>query len=138
MKTVNGTSLLVTAVLAACGFTATAMGQDECATATLANLGPNPYSLGTATPSTDAIDDTQCAGTYLDWNNSPDVWFTYNSQTSGTINVNTCDAAGGHDSSLVVYSGSCGALVQVGCNGDGSGIEGCQGFYSNITGLSIG
>ena len=138
MKTVNGTSLLVTAVLAACGFTATAMGQDECATATLANLGPNHYSLATATASADAVDDTQCAGTYLDWNNSPDVWFTYTSATSGTINVNTCDAAGGHDSSLLVYSGSCGALVQVACNGDGTGIDGCQGFYSNITGVNIG
>jgi len=129
MKNLNGTSLLAAAVLAA-GFTGAAMAQDECSTAVTAVVGPNAFSTAAATTSPEPVDANQCAGTYLDWGTAnKDIWFSFTAPTNGYLNLDTCLAAS-FDTSMVVYSGSCGALTQVTCNGDGTGLSGCQGFYS--------
>lgn len=142
MKNFSGTSLLVTAVLTA-GFTATAMGQvanDECTGAiTLVDGVPVAFDTTSATPSADpAPTDTLCAGSFLDWGTgNRDVWFKYTPSASGTVDLSTC-LAGGFDTSMVLYSGACGALTQVACNGDASPADpACQNFFSKITGFGV-
>jgi hypothetical protein len=141
MKIFSGTSLLVTAVLTA-GFTTTAMGQvanDECSGAISLTAGvPVNFDTTNATASADAAPtDAQCAGTFLDWGTgNKDVWFKYTAAQGGTIDITTC-FPGGFDTSIVLYSGSCGALTQVACNGDGAVDGGCQQFYSKISAFGV-
>ena len=142
MQSFNGTSLLVTAVLATAGFTTMAMGQaanDECSTATVVTAGvPVAYSTTTATSSADAApNDAQCAGTYLTWGTAnPDVWFRYTATGDGLASFSTCDPAG-YDTSIVLYTGTCAALTQIACNGDATANAGCQQFHSEINGVSV-
>jgi len=101
---------------------------DECSNAMIAVNGANAFETLTATPSDNPPTDELCAGTYLDWGNSPDVWFRYTASATGSINITTCDIAS-YDTSLALYSGSCDNLVA--CNGDASGSS-CQVYYSEI------
>lgn len=140
MKIFSGTSLLVTAVLTA-GFTTTAMGQvnDECSGAvTLPSGVAVSFDTTNATNSANPLPDaSQCAASFLDWGTSnKDVWFTFTATQSGTVDISTC-AAGSFDTSIVLYTGSCAALTQVTCNGDGAGLTGCQGFYSFINDFAV-
>jgi len=142
MKNLSGTSLLVSTVLATAGFTTLAMGQvanDECSGAIALTAGTAvAFDTTNATASADAAPtDAQCTGTFLDWGTgNKDVWFSYTATGAGTIDLSTC-LAGGYDTSMVVYSGSCGALTQVGCNGDAPADAACQNFFSKITGLAV-
>ncbi len=136
MKNVQGTSLLVASVLMTAGFTTMAMAQDECSTALAALAGANAFDTTAATTSPEAVDDTQCAGTFLDWGTAnKDVWFSYTATEAGLLSLNTCNAAS-FDTSMVLYSGACGGLTQVACNGDGTSLAGCQAFYSEINGYA--
>jgi subtilisin family serine protease len=101
---------------------------DECSNAMIANNGSNPFETLTATPSDNPPTDELCSGTYLEWGNSPDVWFRYTANTSGPINITTCDPSS-YDTSLAFYAGTCDNLVA--CNGDASD-AGCQSYYSEI------
>lgn len=140
MKISCGTSLLVTAVLTA-GFTTTAMGQvnDECSGAlTLPSGVAVSFDTTNATNSADPVpSDTQCAATFLGWGTTnKDVWFKFTPSEGGTVDLSTC-ATGSFDTSIVLYSGSCGSLTQIACNGDGTGLTGCQGFYSFINDFAV-
>ena len=115
-----------------CGVT-----EDSCEGATEAVIGDNPFSTVTATTSPDPVDETQCSGTYLDWGTAnKDVWFRYTAPIDGYLDLHTC-LANSFDTSMVVYTGSCGALTQIACNGDGNGLADCQAFFSRITGLLV-
>ncbi|MFM7260816.1 MAG: hypothetical protein ACKO3W_09460, partial [bacterium] len=108
MKNMYGTSLLVASVLAAGGFTGMAMAQDECSTAVTAVVGGNAFNTTNATNSLDPVSDAQCATTFLDWGaTNKDVWFTFTPTQSGYLGLNTC-FAGSFDTSMVVYTGTCG------------------------------
>ena len=123
----------LTAALTVCLFTHAAFAQDECSTAVTAVIGANAFDTTNATSSPEPVNETQCAGTYLDWGSAnKDVWFRYTAPTAGYLNLNTC-WAGSFDTSMVIYSGTCGALTQIACNGDGVGFEGCQAYYSRIS-----
>ncbi len=102
---------------------------DECADAGEASLGANAFDTSLMTASQPQPDDTQCAGTYLDWANSPDGWFSFVAGSTATHTFSTCDAAS-YDTSLVLYEGNCD--TQVACNGDGTGGTGCQVYYSQL------
>ena len=102
---------------------------DECTGPLIANIGANSFETNTATPSSPQPDEAQCAGTYLDWEGSPDVWFIYVAGESGLTHFTTCDASS-YDTSMVLYEGSCDN--QVACNGDASGDTGCQSYHSEI------
>ncbi len=112
---------------------------DVCETARViyANSS-NAFDTSTATDSYFGDpDDTQCEGTYLDWDGSPDRWMVFTATGNGTITVDTCDT-GSYDTSLVVYEGSdCGGLYQVACNGDSTDIDGCQAYVSYIGDLPV-
>lgn len=116
----------------------TALAQDECAAApTLVSGIGSAFNTTTATTSIEAVDDSQCAGTFLNWGTAnKDVWFKWTASASGTIDVTTC-LTGSFDTSIVLYEGSCGALTQVACNGDGPGNGGCQNYYSQIAGFAV-
>jgi hypothetical protein len=117
-----------------------ALAQDECASApTLVTGVASAFNTATATASPQAVSGALCAGTYLNWNaTQKDVWFKWTAPAlSGTIDITTCDAAS-YDTSIVLYEGSCGSLVEVACNGDSSGgNSSCQQYYSEILGYVI-
>jgi hypothetical protein len=101
---------------------------DECNNAMIAIVGANPFETNTATPSDDQPDEGQCPGTYLDWDNSPDIWFRFVAKSSGSMEFTTCDPSS-YDTSMALYADSC--TNQVACNGDASG-SGCQAYHSTI------
>ena len=112
---------------------------DTCADAVEANLGVNAFDT---TQNSDSgfgePDDSQCAGTYLDWSSSPDCWFSWTAPGDGTASFTTCDVSS-FDTSVVLYSGSdCGSLQQIACNGDAADSSGCQDYHSQIDGTSVG
>ncbi|MCH2162798.1 MAG: hypothetical protein MK085_13110, partial [Phycisphaerales bacterium] len=102
-----------------------------CEDATEAVDGANAFDTTYATAELPDPDDTQCADSFLDWGGSPDVWFSYTPASDGTLTLDTCDAAS-YDTSMALYSGDCAALTQEACNGDGTGFDGCQAYYSAI------
>ena len=102
---------------------------DELANAMTAQVGQNSYETNTATPSSPQPDESMCSGTYLDWENSQDIWFAWNASFSGVAHFTTCDSSS-FDTSMVLYEGS--GDNQVTCNGDGNGDDGCQSYYSSF------
>ncbi|MEY2794828.1 MAG: hypothetical protein RIR10_544, partial [Planctomycetota bacterium] len=114
-----------------------AHAQDECSTATVASEGGNFFNTSSATTSPEPVDESQCAGTYLDWGSAnKDIWFTWTAPANGSLSLDTC-FAGSFDTSMVVYTGSCGALTQIACNGDGVGLPGCQTYYSAVRPFAV-
>ena len=112
-----------------CSDTACPGAGDECSSALVANLGANAFETFTATPSSPEPDDSQCSGTYMNWNNSKDIWFAWTAEFTGNAHFTTCDSSS-YDTSMAVYAGSC--SNQVACNGDASGESGCQSYYSAV------
>ena len=129
---------LLAGVGLAAAVTTAAFGQappnDDCSTAEVAILGvPAAFDTTNATASPEPVSDAQCAGTFLDWGaNDPDVWFRWTPNADANVVVTTCDSTS-FDTSMVIYTGSCGGLTQVACNGDGAGQTGCQTYYSAIS-----
>lgn len=126
----------VAAQLLACPI---AFAQDECATAPVLTTGSGtPFSTVSATPTASpVVNDTLCPNTYLGWQaTQPDVWFKWTAPAAGLADFSTCFATS-YDTSIVIYSGTCGALVPVACNGDGTTLSGCQQYYSLVSGLSV-
>ena len=103
---------------------------DECADAIVVTANATPYDTTGMTPSQPQPDDTMCSASALDWDNSPDIWFSWTCPADDTYQLDTCDLAGGMDTSMVLYSGSC--TNQIDCNGDTDNIPECQDWYSVI------
>jgi len=131
---------LVAGIFASAFIAAGAAGQgaDECTGATsLANGTPAPFSTATATASALPVTDELCAGTFLNWlATQQDVWFKFTASEAGLLEVNTC-LSGSYDTSVVIYSGSCASLTPIACNGDGTGLAGCQTYYSRIVDVAV-
>ena len=110
---------------------------DLCENAPEAAVGANPFSTTGAGAELADPSDSQCSGTYLDWDGSPDVWYQFNPGLGGTLSLHTCDSSS-FDTSLVLYQGDdCSSLTQIACNGDGSGQSGCQSYYSAIDNVNV-
>ncbi len=58
-----------------------------------------------------------------------DVWLSFTPDVTGVLTVTTCDP-NGFDTDTLLYSGSCGALVEEACNGDAAFDAACQDFHS--------
>ena len=110
-----------------CSSTSCPGAGDEFANAMIAQTGANSYETNTATPSSPEPDDSQCSGTYMNWNNSQDIWFAWTADFSGNAHFTTCDSSS-FDTSMALYAGS--ENNQVTCNGDDNGEDGCQSYYS--------
>jgi hypothetical protein len=111
---------------------------DTCATAIDALNGSQPFDTTYATDSGFGDpDEGICPDTFLAWSGSPDVWFRTLIPVDGLLSVSLCDAAS-YDTSLVLYSGAdCGNLTQIACNGDATGENGCQPYYSAVYDLPV-
>jgi Trypsin-like peptidase domain len=75
-----------------------------------------------------AMDDTNlpCTGTMY-----RGIWFTYTPLVSGNATVDTCGSD--FDTKIAIYTGTCGALVAVGCNDDTSACGGVPTLQSSYT-----
>ena len=100
---------------------------DSCTFAFPVSEGANPFDT---TDFTDSADPTDCTGSTVGGFHN-DGWFVYTSPSRGQLIIDTCDPAS-HDTDLGAYSGSCGALTNIGCNGDVN-TPGCQLFDSAVT-----
>ena len=111
---------------------------DTCQQAATAHLGGNAFDTSQATDSGFGDpDESMCPDSYLNWNDSRDVWFHFHSRRGRIADISTCDADS-FDTSLVIYRGtSCGDLEQIACNGDGDGETGCQFYWSNVDNLPV-
>ena len=78
----------------------------------------------TATTSADPVNDAVCAGTAIGTCES-DIWYSWTPAQDGIVQMSTCDLTT-VDTDILVYSGACGALTEVSCNGDGP----CTNFTS--------
>ncbi|MGE3164388.1 MAG: proprotein convertase P-domain-containing protein [Planctomycetota bacterium] len=103
---------------------------DECVGATPVVLGTNAISNVMATLGADPLPALPCA---VLGDMDGDVWYTFTATSTAAHEFNTCNLAGGWDTDMALYEGACGALVQIACNGDGTGLAGCQPFYSRFT-----
>ena len=113
------------------------IGGDICEDAYEVVIGDNPFDTRGAGAEYPDPSASQCQNTYLDWDNSPDVWFSFNPGFDGSLTLSTCDSSS-YDTSMALYRGpSCGDWTQIACNGDGSGQSGCQAYYSRITNVSV-
>jgi hypothetical protein len=102
---------------------------DECLSAATAVLGMNSIETYGLTPSVNPPEDGACE--FLDWGNSKDAWFVYDAPSSGLLSADFCSST--YDTSVVVYQGSCGALVRVGCDDDSCG----KSYRSRIIDLPV-
>ncbi|MFN0057807.1 MAG: proprotein convertase P-domain-containing protein [Planctomycetota bacterium] len=105
---------------------------DNCVGALPALEGLNAFNITSATDSAVPADGSACFGTLLGGLHH-DLWWTWTAPESGILSVTTCGLAG-FDTDLAIYSGACGALSLVACNGDYSG---CAGFTSQVLNLPI-
>jgi cysteine-rich repeat protein len=112
-------------------------GADLCENAYVAVVGDNGFDTRGAGSEYSDPSDNLCSGTYLDWDNSPDVWFKFTPGFSGSMTLSTCDSSS-YDTSMALYVGdSCGDWTYIACNGDASGQSGCQSYYSRIANYSV-
>ncbi|MEC9477267.1 MAG: hypothetical protein VX764_09535 [Planctomycetota bacterium] len=128
------TQLFVVAMVLLCSPLG-AQGGDECATAEVIPVsGYGSYIVAmdntTATTGLDPSPTIPCA--VLGALNN-DIWFSFTPDADGALMVDTCDPTG-WDTDMVIYdgSGSCSALIEVGCNGDAPASPLCQAFYSQL------
>ncbi|MCP3915757.1 MAG: hypothetical protein GY711_09395 [bacterium] len=102
------------AVALASALTAGAHAQlpnDDCATAAVAQLGPNNY---TTVGSMNSAPVWPCGA------GARDVWFRFTVPNDAGYVFDTC-AQNNHNSVLQVFSGTCAALVSEGCSNDACG-----------------
>lgn len=113
---------------------------DNCETAMFAVAGANPFTtVGAVDSEFGAPDDTMCPDSYLDWETSGDIWFSWQPPSSGTLSINTCDPDS-YDTSIVAYEGDdCGSLIQIACNGDAEPDDesDCQNYSSAINDIPV-
>ena len=103
------------------------LDNDDCATAREITWGSWDVNSIGALNSGVPVDESQCSGTYMTACD-PDVWYRLVACGTGTMSVSTCDTVT-FDTDLAVYTGECGELTQVACNGDASG---CGGYSSYL------
>lgn len=98
-------------------------GNDHCAAAFDVPAGTYGFSTCDATsdgPADCPIDD--------------DLWYTYRPKCSGTVTVDTCGSL--FDTSLAVYTGTCGSLALVACNDDAPANSPCGGSGDSFVSFS--
>ena len=104
------------------------LDNDDCATAREITWGTHDVNTVGALSSGVPVDESQCADTYMT-DCDPDVWYHLVACGTGTMSVSLCDLVG-FDSDLAVYTGDCGSLTQIACNGDASG---CGNYTSQLS-----
>ena len=131
--------LVAAFMILSCGV-AGAQGADECANAQPIVLSA-PGTVTVQIDNTAATDSAglpapvTCPGTFLG-DVAADVWFSWTAPDTGLLTLSTCTNPGALDTDIVLYdlSGGCAALIELGCDGDGTG---CASFGSNLVGAGV-
>ena len=84
---------------------------DQCSGA-VALVNGVTYAVNTSAATTTGDPKPSCVPSF-----GKGMWFTVTPGSSGTVTVSTCGSD--FDTALGIYTGSCGALVQVACDDDG-------------------
>jgi hypothetical protein len=64
------------------------------------------------------------------------VWYSFIAPASGMVTIETCSSGlPFRDSTLALYSGVCGSLVEVACDEDGC--EAGEGLYSRLSSAAL-
>ncbi|MGE4633443.1 MAG: hypothetical protein AAEJ47_10435, partial [Planctomycetota bacterium] len=103
---------------------------DECNSATVAVIGTNAIDTTEATNSPEEIPTSTCPGTALGGIHS-DVWFYFTPTEDGLMTITTCDTVD-FDTDVIVYSGVCGSLIPIACNGDTCLVQGTTLNYASL------
>jgi hypothetical protein len=103
------------------------LDNDDCGTAREITWGSWDVDTVGSLPSGVGVDTSQCDGTYMT-ECDPDVWYHLTACGTGTMSVSLCNTIN-FDSDLAVYTGDCGDLSQIACNGDSSG---CDNYSSSL------
>ncbi|WP_143754216.1 T9SS type A sorting domain-containing protein [Chryseobacterium sp. 52] len=100
---------------------------DNCSGATLLTVGTN-FASGTVTSNNNGA-TTDSALPSCNSDATENVWFSVVVPQSGNITIETREDSSSSfgDSSLSIYSGTCGSLTEIGCNDDGG-----DGLFSLI------
>jgi hypothetical protein len=106
---------------------------DECVFAIAATDGANLFDSTGFTNSAVPV-PTGCTPLVGGFNN--DAWFSYTASEDGLLTLDTCQS-GSFDTDLALYSGSCGSLALIACDGDGGTAAGCQTFDSLISDIPV-
>jgi hypothetical protein len=85
---------------------------DSCSTPKVIGSLPFADSLDTRTATTGSDDPVNCSG----GQGKNSVWYSFTATSGGEVGVDT--SGSDYDTTLTVYTGSCGALTQVACNDD--------------------
>ncbi|MDE0960873.1 MAG: hypothetical protein OSB09_08840, partial [Planctomycetota bacterium] len=101
---------------------------DECSSAIAVTEGANAFDT---TGFTDSLEDAPTGCTSSFGANASDGWYLYTATVSGNVVIDTCDPAS-FDTDVSAYSGGCGSLTLLACDGDSNTASGCQGFDSRI------
>ncbi|MEM9799663.1 MAG: hypothetical protein AAGA20_05000 [Planctomycetota bacterium] len=110
--------------------TGAAYAQDECASATAAIGGFVPIDFDTS-GATDSPEPWPCAVTA-----GSDIWFSYTPTfTGGSVTVSLCESD--YDTVLEGFSGTCGALVSLGCSDDLCGDRSFLEFGPTVAGTPL-
>jgi hypothetical protein len=122
--------------------TAPPLANDDCATPTILSDGVNPGapagangSFFTSTGATTGLAPTGVACGFP--NPANDVWFQYTATVGGLTVIRTCtptsfSSGSFTDTNLQVFTGACGALVEVACDDDA-----CTGGGNDLSSVSI-
>jgi hypothetical protein len=102
---------------------------DDFSAPTAVSLPSNTYNQGTAGATWDSDDPfIDCAGSPSRHNNS--VWYSIDPLDDGSISLST--AGSSYDTVLAVWTGTRGALTNVACDDDSSGLQSSLIFYANV------
>ncbi len=101
---------------------------DDCETASTVTEGANAFDSTGYTDSAEPA-PTGCSNAF--GANANDIWFTYTASYAGDVTMDTCDPLG-FDTDISAYSGSCGSLTLLACDGDSGSADGCQPYDSEI------
>ena len=108
---------------------------DECSSAIAVTEGSNAFDTTGFTDSAEADPASSGICTNSFGNNASDGWYSYTASVSGNVVIDTCDTTGDNfDTDLSAYSGGCGSLNLLACDGDGNPdtTSGCQAYDSLI------
>lgn len=102
---------------------------DECANAVAISGVMN----GTTAGATQSMAQETCGTATA--TSAKDVWYTFTATSNGSAIIDVTNVAAGFDAVLMVYSGNCGSLTNIGC-ADGPGAAGSE--TTTIAGLTAG
>ncbi|MFK7742533.1 MAG: lytic polysaccharide monooxygenase [Planctomycetota bacterium] len=100
---------------------------DACADAEVVELGNNgTFGLAGATATLPAASCEPVSNV--------DMWFRHTATCAGTLRADTCAGPDQTDTTVSIWSGSCGALTEVGCDANGCGVAHSAALANVVSG----